>query len=222
MYIAIIGDIISSKKLKNRHAVQKKLNQALKQINAHYKKDIASDFTITLGDEFQGLLKRPDHLFEIIDRIKYNLHPAKIRFGIGIGTIETEINQSESLGADGPAYWCARDAINTVHKDNDYERAKMRIEMEEKSVWLKAVNESLRMCDYVESTWSVKQQEVMKETVLHYGYDTKVPQKNLAEQFGVTVQAINLRIKSSGYYNYLRLKKAITETILNVWGEHYE
>ena len=56
LYIAIIGDIKGSKKLDNRNEVQKKLTSVLDDINKKYKDDIYSKFTITLGDEFQGLL----------------------------------------------------------------------------------------------------------------------------------------------------------------------
>ncbi|MGB4438298.1 MAG: SatD family protein, partial [Sedimentibacter sp.] len=56
-YIAIIGDIVNSKKIDNRNDVQIKLKSLLKRIDEKYTDDIASDFMITLGDEFQGLLK---------------------------------------------------------------------------------------------------------------------------------------------------------------------
>lgn len=48
---------------------------------------------ITLGDEFQGLLNNPAYAIEIVKYIQRELYPVKLRFGIGIGEISTEINQ---------------------------------------------------------------------------------------------------------------------------------
>ena len=108
MYFAIIGDIVESKKLIDRDGVQKRLNIILKDINIKFDNDIAAKFVITLGDEFQGLLSNPSNLFDIIDTIKFEMYPVRIRFGIGIGSIDTEVNSEMALGADGPAYHYAR------------------------------------------------------------------------------------------------------------------
>ena len=108
MYYAIIGDIIQSKELANRMEIQTKLNSILNEINKRYADEIAANFIITLGDEFQGLLSNPSNLFDIIDTIKFEMYPVRIRFGIGIGSIDTEVNSEMALGADGPAYHYAR------------------------------------------------------------------------------------------------------------------
>ena len=52
MYFAIIGDIIASKTISNRSEVQNHLKRILDQVNEEYKSNIASRFSITLGDEF--------------------------------------------------------------------------------------------------------------------------------------------------------------------------
>lgn len=107
MYFAIIGDIIASKTISNRSEVQNHLKRILDQVNEEYKSNIASRFSITLGDEFQGLLHSAAHLFELLDTIQFQLYPTKIRFGIGVGDMNTEIIQETSMGSDGPAYWSA-------------------------------------------------------------------------------------------------------------------
>lgn len=44
------------------------------------------------------------------------MQPYQVRFGIGVGKILTDINPELSIGADGPAYWHARKAINYIHQ----------------------------------------------------------------------------------------------------------
>ncbi len=107
-YIAIIGDIIKSKNIQNRYDTQEKLRSVLASINMEYSEDIASNFMITLGDEFQGLLKNGTNVIDVILKIEKNMYPVQFRFGIGIGEITTKIDRMMPLGADGPAYSNAR------------------------------------------------------------------------------------------------------------------
>ncbi|WNY27212.1 SatD family protein [Methanolapillus ohkumae] len=223
-YFAVIGDIISSKKATDRNQLQERLNDVLNDINKTYAKDIASKFVITLGDEFQGLLIKAERLLEITDRIKFLMEPVEIRFGIGIGNIETKINKESSVGADGPAFWNARKAINIIHDHNDYKRSKIMIqaglneEDENENEFLNVVNESLHLCDYMESKWRKTQKNVIKESILHFGYDTKITQKELSVLLNLSVQSVNFKIKNTGYYNYLRTKKSICEALQEMWG----
>ena len=52
MYIALIGDIIKSKKIQDRAQAQQQLLQLMKELNQQYQKYLISPFTVTAGDEF--------------------------------------------------------------------------------------------------------------------------------------------------------------------------
>lgn len=69
IYIAIIGDLISSKTITNRPKSQKQLQNLLNQINKKYKELLKSAFTITTGDEFQALLVPNPQIFQILMRL---------------------------------------------------------------------------------------------------------------------------------------------------------
>ena len=103
-YAAIIGDIKDSRKLDTRKQIQKNLNHILNQLNTEYSFDISAKFTITLGDEFQGLLHNCTNLLHITETIQREMYPVKLRFGIGVGEITTDINPELAIGADGPSY----------------------------------------------------------------------------------------------------------------------
>ncbi len=81
-YFALIGDIIGSKKIDNRYQVQKSLESCLADLNNEFQAVLASKLSITLGDEFQGLLSLDAPLFQIIDRINLAMKPYQVRFGI--------------------------------------------------------------------------------------------------------------------------------------------
>jgi hypothetical protein len=74
-YCAIIGDINKSRTLERRARAQEKFKEAVAAINKEFKNDIASKFLITLGDEFQGLLKTPARSYHIVRRFQELTEP---------------------------------------------------------------------------------------------------------------------------------------------------
>jgi len=99
MYCAIIGDLVSSRKMEapERKRVQEELSGLLQQINNDYKESIVSKFIITLGEEFQGLLNASWNSVRIIEIIIRTLYPQDVRFGVGLSDISTEINSEKAI-----------------------------------------------------------------------------------------------------------------------------
>ena len=67
MYLALIADVIDSKTVQERFDLQKQLEKTLQKMNELFGDCLASRFTLTLGDEFQALLKVDAPIFQIID-----------------------------------------------------------------------------------------------------------------------------------------------------------
>src|SRR6218665_467049 len=114
-YLALIGDVVDSKRLPRRAEFQVKLEKTLKNTSSR-NPSLASPYTITLGDEFQAVYRNADRLFADIFTIWRDLDPAKVRFAVGVGELSTSINPKQALGMDGPAFHHARDAITALKK----------------------------------------------------------------------------------------------------------
>lgn len=114
-WLVVIADIIDSRRAANRQELQNALKHALGVVNAR-SESVVSPYTITLGDEFQAVLKSSDGLFADLWSILACIHPYKMRFSIAIGSISTDINTSSSVGMDGEAFYLARDAIVLMKK----------------------------------------------------------------------------------------------------------
>src|SRR5438552_5075102 len=89
--IAVIGDIVASKKLAQRNVFQRRLGKALDQTSGTAR-HLASPYTITLGDEFQAVYRKADRLFADAFDIMAEIHPVRIRIAFGIGGLTTRIN----------------------------------------------------------------------------------------------------------------------------------
>ena len=81
-FAAVIGDIKDSRHLENRKEVQDRLQRVMDRLNRKYKEDIVSKFLITLGDEFQGLLCGGKNILSMINEIKMEMYPVRLRFGV--------------------------------------------------------------------------------------------------------------------------------------------
>ena len=213
MYIALIGDIIESKKIQDRAQVQQQLLRLMKELNWQYQDYLISPFTVTTGDEFQALFSPNSYMFQIIDQLSVAFSPYEIRFGIGVGEMVTEINKEQSIGSDGPAYWLAREAINHIHDKNDYGINHISVFLANEEVsW--TVNAMLAACSFVQSKWTEVQYDVLKQLLTENIYDETFSHKEIARSLGITPSAFNKRIKASGLKIYLRNKRVAMNQIL--------
>ncbi|RSJ27147.1 SatD family protein [Streptococcus intermedius] len=213
MYIALIGDIIESKKIQDRAQVQQQLLRLMKELNWQYQDYLISPFTVTTGDEFQALFSPNSYMFQIIDQLSVAFSPYEIRFGIGVGEMVTEINKEQSIGSDGPAYWLAREAINHIHDKNDYSINHISVFLADEEVtW--TVNAMLAACSFIQSKWTEVQYDVLKQLLTENIYDETFSHKEIARSLGITPSAFNKRIKASGLKIYLRNKRVAMNQIL--------
>ncbi|MEO1084055.1 MAG: SatD family protein [Acidobacteriota bacterium] len=111
LYIAVIGDLVDSRSLPDRARVQRKLVETLERYNEKAEASIASRFLVTLGDEFQGLLRSSASVSDFWWFYQEQMHAvAPTRLGFGLGPLATDLLE-EALGMDGPCFHAARSAI---------------------------------------------------------------------------------------------------------------
>lgn len=200
-YVAIIGDIVDSRQIKDRKKIQQKFKKVLEDINKKYIEDIASKFTITLGDEFQGLLKNRSNIMNIICEIEMAMAPTKLRFGVGIGDINTEINLDYSSEIDGPAYHRARRMIKEVEsKENQYAERQSNIMIcsEESNAEIdELLNSILSLSTALKSKWTDRQQEII------YAYlSNDENQYKAAHVLNIGQPSVNKALNNARFYSY--------------------
>lgn len=222
MYLALIADVIDSKMVQERFNLQKQLEKALRKMNELFGDYLASCFTLTLGDEFQALLKVDAPVFQIIDSLRSELIPTQLRFGIGLGEIVTAINPLQSIGADGPAYWNARAAINLVHQKNDYGNTQIYFSSGNDSKDL-LVNALIASGEAIRSGWRGSQEEILLDLLKRFVYSENFSQQDLAQSLDINPSALSKRLKSSSIRVYLRGRAAALTSIQALAkGEAYD
>lgn len=123
IFVALIGDIRGSRELEDRKEVQEEFKRVVDSLNEHVPdSSIASRFTVTTGDEFQVLLTNATDAVEAAVSASDRFHPARLRFGLGRGDLDTEVNPDQAIGMDGPCFHQAREAIDSAKKDGTWLR----------------------------------------------------------------------------------------------------
>ncbi len=219
-FVAIIGDLKNSRNLDNRRIVQELLDETLKDINTTYKPHIASDFIITLGDEFQGLLTHIDPIFSIIEKLNLiMMDHITIRYGIGIGTIETSINQLAAIGADGPAYHNAREMLIKIKKLESSHRSTLPMILMKDSTWenstINMINSQLTLISRIVATWSHKQRQTISSIRKTAGSQIKV-----AKQLKVQPSTIHRRLISADFYQYDEAIESLLAFLIAIRSPH--
>jgi len=219
MYCAIIGDIVESKQLKERGQVQRQLNQVLDQVNRQYKTAIAAKFTITLGDEFQGLMHTTQDILMMIDWIRFRMQPVEIRFGIGIGPMSTAIDEAAAIGADGPAFYAAREGLNRIKDLNTkYVQPYMTTMCFLNEGSLKATesveifNAAMSTTGFIASKWTSKQRAIIIEVE-----EGQLSQREIGKKLGITQSSVQRRLDSSGYYTYRYGRDGASKYLNQLW-----
>lgn len=222
MYLALIADVIDSKMVQERLDLQKQVEKTLQKMNELFGDYLASRFTLTLGDEFQALLEVDAPVFQIIDTLRLELNPTQLRFGIGLGEIVTAIDPLQSVGADGPAYWNARAAINFVHQKNDYGNTQIYFSSGKENQDF-FVNALIASGEAIRSSWRDSQEEILLNLLKRSVYSESFSQQDLAQSLAINPSALSKRLKSSSIRVYLRGRAAALASIQStVKGEEDE
>lgn len=211
LYAVIIMDIIDSRSTPDRNDVQRHLKEVLSEINRSFSQEIAADFRISLGDEFQGMLSRFDSLMEIVDTIRFRMAPVRLRTGVGIGSISTAINRKNVTQTDGPAFYLARESINIIRTNemkNSQPRQDFVISCNEFPQQTALLNSCLALSTVMESRWSEKQRKAV-ETMLYSG----LSQKEGASLLAVTPSGMQRQLKNADYYNYKFARDQIQQSL---------
>ncbi|MHA1721738.1 MAG: SatD family protein [Candidatus Baldrarchaeia archaeon] len=198
----ITVDIRRSKEIKNRAEVQSRILNILNSLNIKFGTFLIADFTMTLGDEFQGVLRTTSIVLDVFKYIKKNL-PVKFYCGVGIGSIETPLSKRPSE-MDGSAFHRSRDALE--------EAKKRKIELVFKSGNERIdfiLNSITELILHVKNKWTKRQRDII--SFLESRENVRL--SDAAKKFRVSKQAISKIVRAAGW-KAVRNTEKVVEYIL--------
>jgi predicted DNA-binding protein YlxM (UPF0122 family) len=183
----MLGDVIASRRIKDREKFRQKLEKACLDINRNFSGDIYADFKILKGiDEIEGVLKNIASVYKIMDTMLEELSPHSMRFVIVLDQIDTALESREVSRMDGPAFHNASDAL----KDLKGSRLMFRLSTGDE-ILDKAVAGEINLIFFLKNGWSSRQRRILKE------YMNTGTQDMVAKSLDITQQAVSKAIKRS-------------------------
>lgn len=119
VYVAVIGDITGSRRIRDRAGVQRRLQQEVAALNAGSAASLAAPLKVVAGDEVQGLLVDPGAAVEVVVRLADALHPVGVSWGLGRGQLTTDLEADVSV-LDGPCFHNARNALSAAARERTW------------------------------------------------------------------------------------------------------
>jgi len=202
-HIVLIGDLIQSKKKQNRQKLQKKLLDELEKVNQEFESQILAPLKLTRGDEFEGVFKNFTACMAAFEEIEAGVYPDKVRGGIGIGKINTEITENVSH-MDGPAFYRAREMI-----ENENESISILLVKGSDLKTNNTVNTVLKLLWALKSEWTKREYEIVN----HWIFEDYPTQKKLAEKFGIKRSTVANHLTNAHHKTIRESRKFIINLI---------
>jgi len=188
--IAIIGDLVESRKIKQRAVAQQDLQDLLSFLNSSYENAVLAPFSLSRGDEIQALVARADILPDLLWQATFRFPHSAIRFGFGLGRLVTPLAQLP-METDGPAWWAARNAVENAETTR-----------RNGGVWQGFGTSDLVMTamgtllDYIRRRFTGRQRAIVQH--LRTGADMV----QVADVLGITKQAVHGIVRAAGWRAY--------------------
>lgn len=136
----------------------KKTVADINQLDSQY---ILSPLTITLGDEFQGVVRSISGAFRVLFDLETSLmalnKPFKLRYVIHEGEIQTKINKVKAHEMLGPGLTTARAELSTLKKA----RSRFKISLKDKQL-AHRLNLAMSIYQGIVDNWTIAQQKVVR------------------------------------------------------------
>jgi hypothetical protein len=158
--IILMGDIINSRS-KNSKKIMSEMKQLVQYINTKHSLYILSPLTITLGDEFQSIIKTKVSASQIvIDSFFYGYEHGfdwKMRFVLYEGKVDTKINTGIAYEMLGEGLSNARTLLETKKKSDSLVNIHFK-----NSNQAEMLQNSFLLYNDLISSWKINERELVK------------------------------------------------------------
>ncbi len=200
-FLAIIGDMRGSRSTPERAHAQRLMEEALARVNREKKDHLAARFVVTLGDEFQGLVRGAGAAMGVLLALEGALVGIPVRYGVGWGTLSTAL-RDEALGMDGPCFHEARGAVDRGKQEDRW------VTVSGFGADDEIVNGILSLMEAVRGEWTDIQAATVAET------RRAATQRDVAAARGRSESTVSKALKAAHYDQLLAAERAVTAILV--------
>ncbi|MGA2677159.1 MAG: SatD family protein [Methanobacterium sp.] len=199
----LLGDVKSSREIKNRKLFQEKLIKVCNELNQEYQQNLYADFKILKGlDEIGGVLTETSSIYKIISKITNQIYPNTIRFILVRDYIDTALNSKDVTRMDGPAFHKASERMKLLKKSKTFFDMVTYNETIDSSLII-----MINLMLLYKERWTKKQRQIIEE------YEKTLNQKKVAFKYNITQQAVSKVINNTKWKNIKDLENQLNQII---------
>lgn len=203
----LMSDVIGSRS-KDQKLLMENFKLCTKYINKKYSGHILSPLTITLGDEFQGIIKDLDStikiLLDIEEFIIENNFDIKLRYVMVYGKIDTKINNEIAYEMLGEGLTNARNLLNNMKSSGN--RFYIDSQNPQKN---SIINNSFNIFQHIVDDWKINKDYLLISNLIKYK-DYKI----VSEKMNKERSLIWKREKSLNLSSYNSIKEILNTITL--------
>jgi predicted DNA-binding protein YlxM (UPF0122 family) len=199
----LLGDVKSSREIKNRELFQEKLIKVCNELDQEYQNDLYADFKILKGlDEIGGVLTEISNIYKIISKITNQIYPNTMRFVLVQNYIDTALNSKDVTKMDGPAFHKASERMKLLKKSKTFFDMETYNETIDSSLII-----MINLMLLYKERWTKKQHQIIEE------YEKTLNQKKVALKYNITQQAVSKVINNTKWNNIKNLENQLNQII---------
>jgi hypothetical protein len=201
-YLCLTSDIIGSSEPVDQQKLRS-LPELLQEVNRSWSPAVA--FSLSSGDEFQGLLDLSQSPLDLIGALELALFPLRFRTGIGLGTVSTDI-QDTTHAMRGETFENARSALKRALQ----EKRLYAFDAGKEDFLL---DDLLLLVGFIKEQWS--SETVFRRFALYRKYRAV---EKVAREEGVSAEAVNKMVQRYGFREILRIAEDFQKALAIAWG----
>ncbi|MHC5353062.1 SatD family protein [Myroides sp. LJL115] len=208
-YTILMADIIDSRRVDQALLITE-FTDLVEYINEKYKMEILSPLTITLGDEFQGVIGDMVSCFKIIfsleEFILEHSLSLKLRYVVNFGDIDTEINPQVAYGMLGKGLSDTRELLNSLKTSSN----RFKLLSYKDIISTKIINDLFFLYESYIDSWKPKDYKMVSEFLRGQNY------KEVAHSLQIDNSSAWRRYKSLNIEEYKTAKELILSYTLKL------
>lgn len=201
--LILMADIIDSRKYDSQELITN-FKELVTELNTTFKRSVLSPLTITLGDEFQGVVVNYQVAIQLMifseEYLIRNKKKFKMRYVLYEGRIDTKINTEKAYEMLGEGLIKAREELIANKKNG--ERFHIVLKNTERSNYF---NKTFCLFQFFIDNWKIKDSETVT------GFLDGLNYRDLADKMGKNKSTLWRREKSLSMKEYRLTKQLLLE-----------
>ncbi|MEW6011621.1 MAG: SatD family protein [Euryarchaeota archaeon] len=200
-FYLLLGDVLSSRKIKNREKFQSKIIESSSKLNNIYEKDFYAKLSIIKGsDEIGAVLVNLRPVYPIINFLSQYLYPNYLRFVVVKGAIDTSVSTKDVSKMDGPVFHQAADYMLSLKQE------KLIFKMDTQNfITDTLISNNINLLYLLKKKWSPSKNRIIAQ------YKKTRKQKLTAEKLGLKQQTVSYHLQSAQYKEIEKIEQNLME-----------